>query len=148
MSEPINDPVNHPSHYTDGPTLGRLECLDVTRWLPFDLGNAFKYIWRAGKKNPERFIEDLEKARFYLRDWSDLYAWQKTLNHGRVAAEMLFLKADIKHWESWRYRVLFAIVRGNERDAITILDEQIADAKNATDAAFSRYFPEDETDDD
>ena len=143
-----NDPVNHPSHDTDGPSLGKLECLDVTRWLPFDLGNAFKYVWRAGKKNPERFIEDLEKARFYLRDWNDLYAWQKTLNHGRAAAEMLFLKADIKQWESWRYRVLLAIVRGNERDAITILDEQIADAKNASDEAFRRYFPEDETDDD
>jgi len=61
------DMVNHPPHYTDGPDLGKLECIDITRWMPFTLGNAFKYVWRAGKKGDAK--EDFQKAKFYLDDW-------------------------------------------------------------------------------
>lgn len=60
-----NDPVNHPSHYTDG----KYETIDfIEAWgLGFHLGNAAKYISRAGKKNPDKKIEDLEKAAWYLK---------------------------------------------------------------------------------
>jgi len=34
--------------------------------LNFNLGNAVKYISRAGKKDPEKYVEDLKKARFYI----------------------------------------------------------------------------------
>lgn len=34
--------------------------------LAFNLGNAVKYISRAGKKDPAKALEDLRKARFYL----------------------------------------------------------------------------------
>jgi hypothetical protein len=57
--------VRHPSHYGgDSP----YEVLKVIwEWdLNFCTGNAVKYIARAGKKSPEKHIEDLEKARFYL----------------------------------------------------------------------------------
>jgi Protein of unknwon function (DUF3310) len=58
--------VTHPSHYggKDNPH----EAIKViTSWgLGFNLGNVVKYISRAGKKDPERLIQDLEKARFYL----------------------------------------------------------------------------------
>ena len=59
-----NDPVNHPSHYTDG----NIEVIDFIedKQLGFHLGNAVKYISRAGKKDPEKKIEDLKKARWYL----------------------------------------------------------------------------------
>ena len=62
MSE--HDPVNHPKHYTDG----KYECIDfIESWgLGFHLGNAVKYITRAGKKEPEKTKEDLEKALWYL----------------------------------------------------------------------------------
>lgn len=61
---PENDPVNHPSHYTDG----RIEVIDFIedKGLGFHLGNAVKYIARAGKKDPDKAVEDLEKARWYL----------------------------------------------------------------------------------
>ncbi len=64
-----NDPVNHPAHYTDG----KYEVIDVIEgWnLNFHLGNALKYIARAGKKNPDKRIEDLEKAAWYLKRWAD-----------------------------------------------------------------------------
>ena len=59
-----NDPVNHPSHYTDG----GIETLDfiVAKKLDFFLGQVCKYISRAGKKDPAKELEDLKKARFYL----------------------------------------------------------------------------------
>lgn len=57
-----HDPVNHPSHYTSHPS--GVECITVTEWMNFNLGNAVKYIWRAGDKGNQ--LEDLKKARWYL----------------------------------------------------------------------------------
>ena len=59
-----NDPVNHPSHYTDG----KIEVIDfiTDKKLGFCLGNAVKYISRAGKKDPTKEVEDLEKAIWYI----------------------------------------------------------------------------------
>ena len=62
-----NDIVNHPPHYT-GVTAG-IECIDIARHLNFQLGNAFKYVWRAGKKGGSAMeLEDLKKALWYLQD--------------------------------------------------------------------------------
>ena len=64
------DIVNHPSHYTSGHAVcdcGRqIECIEITRHMNFNLGNAVKYIWRSGLKG--KAVEDLEKAIWYLRD--------------------------------------------------------------------------------
>lgn len=59
-----NDPVNHPSHYTDG----NIEVMDYIedKGFNFALGNAVKYISRAGKKDKNKTIQDLEKAEWYL----------------------------------------------------------------------------------
>lgn len=56
--------VNHPSHYRQG----KHEALAVIQeWkLNFCLGNVVKYICRAGLKDPNKTLEDLKKARFYL----------------------------------------------------------------------------------
>ena len=61
----MSDVVNHPSHYTDG----KIEVIDFIedKGLNFHRGNAVKYIARAGKKDPSKEIEDLEKAVWYLR---------------------------------------------------------------------------------
>lgn len=60
----MSDAVNHPSHYTDG----KIEVIEYIedKKLDFCLGNAVKYISRAGKKDPSKTIEDLEKAKWYL----------------------------------------------------------------------------------
>jgi predicted HAD superfamily Cof-like phosphohydrolase len=55
------DPVN-PPHYKTHPS--GVECIDVVEHMNFSLGNAVKYIWRAGQKGDE--LEDLKKARWYL----------------------------------------------------------------------------------
>lgn len=62
--EEKTEAVNHPSHYN----AGKYEVIDVIEdWnLGFNLGNSIKYIGRAGKKNPDKIIEDLEKAAWYL----------------------------------------------------------------------------------
>jgi len=61
---PKNDPVNRPSHYTDG----KIEVIEFIedKNLGFCLGNAVKYIARAGKKDPTKEIEDLNKAKWYI----------------------------------------------------------------------------------
>lgn len=55
--------VDHPSYYQ-----GKIEVIDFIedKHLGFNLGNCVKYISRAGKKNPDKLIEDLKKARWYL----------------------------------------------------------------------------------
>jgi hypothetical protein len=58
----MTDKVNHPTHYN---WFG-IECLDVVKHFNFCLGNAIKYIWRAGLKPGEDALEDLEKAKFYI----------------------------------------------------------------------------------
>lgn len=54
-----HDPVNRPAHYTSHPS--GVECIDVVETLGFNIGNAVKYLWRAGLKSPDP-VEDLRKA--------------------------------------------------------------------------------------
>ena len=61
-----NDPVNHPSHYTTHPS--GVEVIEITRHMNFNLWNVVKYVLRAGNKLPEKEIEDLQKAAWYLND--------------------------------------------------------------------------------
>lgn len=64
--EPVEDfdPVDRPKHYTDG----KIEVIDFIedKGLGFCLGNAVKYIARAGKKDPTKEVEDINKAIWYL----------------------------------------------------------------------------------
>ena len=60
----MSDIINSPSHYTDG----GIETIDFieAKGLNYHLGNVVKYVSRAGKKDPAKKLEDLEKARWYL----------------------------------------------------------------------------------
>ncbi len=64
MIEKPADPVNNPTHYTDG----GIETIDYieAKGLGYHLGNAVKYISRAGKKGTNQGLEDLKKAQWYL----------------------------------------------------------------------------------
>lgn len=57
------DAVDHPPHYNRHPS--GVECITVAEHFNFNLGNALKYIWRAGEKGSK--LEDLRKADWYLR---------------------------------------------------------------------------------
>jgi len=58
----MDDPVNHPSHYTQHPS--GVEHIQISEHMNFCIGNAVKYLWRAGLKDDA--IMDLEKARWYI----------------------------------------------------------------------------------
>ena len=66
-----SDAVNHPKHYQDP---SGIECIEIVRHRNFDIGNAIKYLWRAGLKQDadktpiEKQIEDLRKAIWYIED--------------------------------------------------------------------------------
>lgn len=72
---PNDDPVNHPSHYTSG----KYEVIDIIEdqlgpdgIRGFCLGNAVKYICRAGKKDPAKTRQDLEKAIWYINHYLEV----------------------------------------------------------------------------
>ena len=76
----LNDPVNHPAHYTTG----KIEVIDYIedQKLPYHLGTAVKYISRAGKKDEDKTVEDLKKAVWYIQRYIGL------INQGDTADGM------------------------------------------------------------
>ena len=54
----MEENVNHPQHYNQHPS--GVECIDIARYYPFAIGNAIKYLWRAGLKK-DAALEDVEK---------------------------------------------------------------------------------------
>lgn len=61
----MSDDVNHPPHYAEGRRYEPIVVIEA--WgLGFNLGNALKYISRAGRKDPARIEEDLRKAVWYI----------------------------------------------------------------------------------
>lgn len=57
------DAVDHPAHYNAHPS--GVECVDVAEHFNFNLGNALKYIWRAGLKG--ELLEDMKKSTLVSR---------------------------------------------------------------------------------
>lgn len=57
----MSDPVR-PAHYRGHPS--GVECIEFAELFPFSLGNAVKYLWRAGEKGEA--LTDLKKALWYL----------------------------------------------------------------------------------
>lgn len=63
MTVRVVDTINHPPHYTAHPS--GVECITVTEHFGFNIGNAIKYLWRAGLKSSDP-LEDLHKAAWYV----------------------------------------------------------------------------------
>lgn len=66
----MSDNVNNPDHYTSHPS--GVECIEISEHYDFCVGNAIKYLWRAGLKKSKgksaknKEIEDLKKAAWYI----------------------------------------------------------------------------------
>lgn len=58
----MKDMISSPKHYNSHPS--KIECIQITEHMSFNLGNAIKYIWRADLK--DNAIEDLKKAAWYI----------------------------------------------------------------------------------
>lgn len=63
-----NDNVNHPEHYANSCSLGRIDAMLIAyreqAVYNFCICNAFKYLWRHKNKND---LEDLYKADWYIK---------------------------------------------------------------------------------
>lgn len=58
-----HDPVTNPAHYTQYP----VEVIELAECLNYNRGNILKYVCRAGLKDPDKELEDLEKALWYVQ---------------------------------------------------------------------------------
>lgn len=58
----MNDEINNPKHYNSHPS--GVECITITEHMTFCIGNAIKYLWRAGLKDDR--LKDLKKAKWYI----------------------------------------------------------------------------------
>lgn len=58
-----HDSINHPKHYNEHPS--GVECITIVEHMTFNIGNAVKYLWRAGLKTDR--LEDLKKAEWYIK---------------------------------------------------------------------------------
>jgi len=56
--------VDHPTHYNEHPS--GIECITVAEHMGFNIGNAIKYLWRAGRKDATPTDDDLRKAIWYI----------------------------------------------------------------------------------
>lgn len=81
--------VSHPKHYTTHPS--GIECIEITRHHNFNIGNAIKYLWRAGikqeagKSDKDKEIEDLQKAVWYIQD--HINTLQGNLSHKQCSCK-------------------------------------------------------------
>jgi Protein of unknwon function (DUF3310) len=101
------DKINHPAHYKGAGVEGRAmlissgfhpNCIEAEcivfiekHQLNYHLGNAFKYVYRAGKKDSVR--ENYEKALWYLNRWENLGEPFEATHH-----EFNKLKTNLEVW--------------------------------------------------
>jgi hypothetical protein len=71
------DAVQRPAHYNKHPS--GVECIEIAEYMGFNLGNAFKYLWRAGLKQGD-CTQDLEKALWYLRRFDEQFCTYHALS--------------------------------------------------------------------
>ena len=80
--------VNHPNHYRID---GRKECIEEMRerygnraTALFCLTNAYKYLYRAGRKMGNGFEQDIAKAEWYFNYAKDKCHCMVTPHHNKV----------------------------------------------------------------
>ncbi len=57
--------VDHPKHYNEHPS--GVETIDIVEHFSFNIGNAMKYLWRAGLKPEHTTVDELSKAMWYIK---------------------------------------------------------------------------------
>jgi hypothetical protein len=105
--------VNHPPHYKSHPS--GLECIQVTEHMPFCLGNAVKYIWRAGLKGSE--LQDIEKAKWYASRELNRYLSHAQLDYKIPAVAHIDAEVVAEHFSLYRSRAflyLWGVATGGQ----------------------------------
>jgi|688.fasta_scaffold228018_3 hypothetical protein len=114
----MSNQVEHPAHYQHP---SGVEAIDICEHLGFNLGNAYKYLARAGKKGDA--ATDLRKAAWYLRREADRFdkagrgADKITVHqdHREMARKVLVHGADTMACR----RFLVALIDGTIDEAMT-----------------------------
>lgn len=135
----MQDAVNHPTHYNQ---YEGFEVIDVAEQLVgpdgksgFNLGNAFKYMARAGYKNPDKRVEDLEKAKFYIQreidriEMADIRAIgekKKALPDFDITVTQVTDLADAFQLETAALERQAKLVRKDMAAVVELLDETLA----------------------
>ena len=91
-----NDNVDHPSHYQTENGLEAIEVIEAFFKENYHLGNAFKYMARAGKKNDE--LEDIEKAIWYLERYKKFLeeeTFYALTPKGKAVADLIVAGYDV-----------------------------------------------------
>lgn len=116
----MSDAVNHPSHYTDG----KYEVIDFIEdyGVGFHVGNAIKYISRAGKKDQDKEIQDLHKAIWYLsraKDYKETYV--KMCDHHIPLGDYCMDKKLGLHLR----QAMYSIMDGKYNHAVEMIQKHI-----------------------
>ena len=122
----MNDPVNHPQHYT-----GRnidYECILLAKQQYFCAGNVIKYLWRYKDKGTP--IEDLKKARWYARKAAMRH--EKTETSGRCGRIIRKLVASTTGLERAAW---YCIGRSDWHQSIEAVNQMIEEEENNEQAA-------------
>lgn len=90
--------VNHPCHYNAHPS--GVECIDVVEGLSFNVGNAVKYLWRAGLKDGEPDAKDRAKAIWYVQREIEFVKTRASLSPYKIFTTMTFgsLRRVLDHY--------------------------------------------------
>lgn len=76
--EPEEDVVNHPKHYQLAKGVEAIDLMEMTSTAPEFVGHlrntALKYIIRAGHKDPSKYVQDLDKAKWYITKLQEFHS--------------------------------------------------------------------------
>ena len=76
--EPEEDVVNHPKHYQLAKGIEAIDLMEMTSTAPEFVGHlrntALKYIIRAGHKDPSKYVQDLDKAKWYITKLQEFHS--------------------------------------------------------------------------
>jgi len=100
--------VNHPDHYGKGKKDPYEVIKVIEAWeLGFHLGNVIKYIPRAGKKDPQTEIEDLQKAKWYLKRRIKLLKKIKKINENHIKESKSIFFSLKQSFAAFKKRILY-----------------------------------------
>ena len=119
MNNKEDDAVHSPKHYTTGLPV---EVIEITADLDFALGNCVKYAARAGKKDPKRTLEDIQKAAWYVRYELDRLANDPHRHTLDLVQE--YIADEGQNLKDWEFSLLQVVSLGMVRPELT---EEYAD---------------------
>lgn len=119
------DAVHRPAHYTAHPS--GVECIEITRHMPFPAGNALKYVWRAGQKGD--LLEDLKKALKYttweIENNISEYNTSTGIDYSELPAAAKFKNWMANNKSTKRDELILALIEGRLRTVQIVLEAVI-----------------------